>query len=155
MHPLRQVPIFSCVTDATSLIRTLDLQPHPEGSWYRETWRAEMQVDGRATATAIPFLLEQGQRSHRHTVDATELWLFHTGSALQLETAASATGPSVTVRLGTDIAAGEQPQIRIAPGEWQSAEADRGWALVSCIVSPGFGFGGLTLAPPDWTPGGG
>ena len=140
------------MTDATSLICLLDLQPHPEGGWYRETWRADTQVDGRATATAILFLLEKGQRSHWHTVDATELWLFHTGSALRLETA-SVVGLIVSRRLGVDIAAGEQPQIRIAPGEWQSAEADRGWALVSCVVTPGFEFEGFTLAPPDWAPG--
>ncbi|HKT14587.1 MAG TPA: cupin domain-containing protein, partial [Allosphingosinicella sp.] len=48
-----------------------------------------------------------------------------------------------------------QPQFRIGPGEWQAAEADRGWALVSCIVSPGFEFDGFTLAPPDWEPGNG
>ena len=141
------------MTDAASLIQALDLQPHPEGGWYRETWRADTEVDGRATATAILFLLERSQRSHWHTVDATELWLFHTGSALRLDTAASGAGPIVTTRLGSDTAAGEQPQIRIAPGEWQSAEADRGWALVSCVVSPGFEFSGFTLAPLDWAPG--
>jgi predicted cupin superfamily sugar epimerase len=58
-----------------------------------------------------------------------------------------------TVRLGGDVLAGERPQLRIAPGEWQSAEADRGWALVSCVVSPGFEFAGFTLAPPGWAPG--
>ena len=152
MHPLRQAPILGPMTDAASLIQALDLQPHPEGGWYRETWRAEAAEGGRASATAILFLLEQGQRSHWHTVDATELWLFHAGSALRLDTAASDAGPIVTARLGSDIAAGEQPQIRIAPGEWQSAEADRGWALVSCIVSPGFEFEGFTLAPPGWRP---
>lgn len=141
------------MTTATSLIETLALHPHLEGGWYRETWRADTQVDGRAMATAILFLLDQGQRSHWHKVDATELWLFHAGSPLRLETAVSDAGPIVTARLGTDLAAGEQPQIRIAPHEWQSAEADRGWALVSCIVSPGFEFAGFTLAPPGWAPG--
>lgn len=141
------------MTDATTLIRLLDLQPHPEGGWYRETWRADAQEGERASATAILFLLEQGQRSHWHTVDATELWLFHAGSALLLSAAPSDSGPITSARLGAGIAAGEQPQIRIAPGEWQSAEADRGWALVSCIVSPGFEYAGFTLAPPGWTPG--
>jgi predicted cupin superfamily sugar epimerase len=56
-------------------------------------------------------------------------------------------------RLGVDILAGEQPQCPIAPHHWQAAEADRGWALVSCIVSPGFDFAGFTLAPPGWAPG--
>lgn len=141
------------MTDARALIEALDLQPHPEGGWYRETWRAEAAAGERASATAILFLLEQGQSSHWHEVDATELWLFHAGSALRLRTAASDDGPVMEVRLGPDVLAGEQPQARIAPGEWQAAEADQGWALVSCIVSPGFEFEGFTLAPPGWAPG--
>ena len=141
------------MTDAKALIERLRLQPHPEGGWYRETWRAEAAQGERASATAILFLLEAGQRSHWHKVDATELWLFHAGSALRLATAASDAGPQCTARLGADVAAGEQPQLRVEAGEWQSAEADRGWALVSCIVSPGFEFAGFTLAPQGWAPG--
>jgi predicted cupin superfamily sugar epimerase len=141
------------MSDAAFLIGALDLQPHPEGGWFRETWRAEAPAGERAAGTAILFLLEAGQRSHWHKVDATELWLFHAGSSLRLDTAASDAGPIISARLGTDIAADEQPQIRIAPGEWQSAEADRGWTLVSCLVSPGFEFAGFRLAPPGWEPG--
>jgi predicted cupin superfamily sugar epimerase len=87
-------------------------------------------------------------------VDATELWLFHAGSALSLRTAPGEAGPVREDRLGGDVLAGERPQLRIAPGEWQSAEAESGWALVSCIVSPGFDFAGFDLAPPGWAPGG-
>ena len=141
------------MTDARALIDALGLAPHPEGGWYRETWRAEAPEGGRAPTTAILFLLEQGRRSHWHKVDATELWLFHAGSPLRLDTAADNAGPIRSARLGSDVPAGEQPQLRVAPGEWQSAEADRGWALVSCIVSPGFEFDGFTLAPPGWAPG--
>jgi len=141
------------VTDAKALIETLGLAPHPEGGWYRETWRAEAAPGERAAATAILFLLEAGQRSHWHKVDATELWLFHAGSALRLETAASDAGPIRAARLGPDVLTGEAPQLRVEAGEWQSAEADRGWALVSCIVSPGFEYAGFTLAPPGWAPG--
>ena len=140
--------------EAKALIEALRLVPHPEGGWYRETWRAPAADGERAGATAILFLLEAGQRSHWHQVDATELWLFHAGSALRIETARSDAGPVRAARLGSDIAGGDRPQIRIAPGEWQSATADRDWALVSCIVSPGFEFAGFTLAPPGWAPGG-
>jgi predicted cupin superfamily sugar epimerase len=143
------------MTDARALIDALGLEPHPEGGWYRETWRADAAPGDRPSATAILFLLEEGQRSHWHKVDATELWLFHAGSALRLETAAGDSGPVRQVRLGGNVPDGEAPQVRIAPGEWQSAEADRGWALVSCIVSPGFAFAGFTLAPPGWAPAGG
>ena len=142
------------MTDAASLIAALQLQPHPEGGWYRETWRAEAPAGERASATAILFLLEAGQRSHWHKVDATELWLFHAGSPLRLDTVASDAGPVQSVRLGPDVLAGDQPQARIEAGAWQAAEADRGWSLVSCIVSPGFEFAGFTLAPLDWEPAG-
>ena len=141
------------MTDPRALIASLDLQPHPEGGWYRETWRAEATEGARASATAILFLLEDRQRSHWHKVDSTELWLFHAGSPLRLRTAPSDAGPVQEIRLGPDVLSGEQPQVRIAPGEWQAAEADRGWALVSCIVSPGFEFAGFTLAEPGWSPG--
>ena len=140
------------MTEAQSLIRALDLRPHPEGGWYRETWRADAPQGERAAATAILFLLKQGQSSHWHKVDAAELWLFHAGSPLILRTAARDTGPIRETRLGADVLGGEQPQWRVEPGEWQAAEADQGWALVSCIVSPAFEFAGFTLAPPGWAP---
>ena len=141
------------MNEAVALIGALALMPHPEGGWYRETWRAATPAGERAAATAILFLLEAGQRSHWHKVDATELWLFHAGSALKLLTAEHDDGPVAEARLGPEVAQGEQPQLLIAPHIWQAAEADRGWALVSCIVSPGFDFAGFTLARPDWAPG--
>ena len=143
------------MSEAQALIDALRLAPHPEGGWYRETWRAEAAPGERSTATAILFLLEEGQRSHWHKVDATELWLFHAGSPLTLSIAAGNQGPKRSVELGADVLAGARPQLRIEPGEWQAAEAQTGWALVSCIVSPGFDFAGFTLAPPGWAPGGG
>jgi predicted cupin superfamily sugar epimerase len=138
---------------ARELIDALGLQPHPEGGWYRETWRAAAGEDGRAAGTAIHFLLEEGQASHWHRVDAAEIWLFHAGGSLALSTSASDTGPVRTVRLGNDVLAGEVPQHVIPAGAWQAARADRGWALLSCIVVPGFTFEGFTLAPPGWAPG--
>lgn len=141
------------MTDAAGLIAALDLAPHPEGGWYRETWRAPAAPGERTSATAILFLLEDGQRSHWHRVDATELWLFHAGSALDLATAPGDAGPITSVRLGSDVLAGEVPQCRIEPHAWQAAHAARGWALVSCVVTPGFDFAGFTLAPPGWHPG--
>ena len=141
------------MSDARRLIDSLELQPHPEGGWYRETWRTAAAPGGRAAATAILFLLEAGGRSHWHKVDATELWLVHAGSPLALRTAPGDAGPVRSDRLGGDVLASERPQLVVAPGEWQSAEADRGWALVSCIVTPGFEFAGFTLAPPGWAPG--
>lgn len=141
------------MSETRRLIEALNLQPHPEGGWYRETWRADSAAGERASATAILFLLEDGQRSHWHRVDAAELWLFHAGSPVRLLTAADEDERPREIRLGSDVLAGETPQFLVPPGVWQSAEADRGWALVSCVVSPGFDFAGFTLAPPGWAPG--
>lgn len=135
--------------DAADLIARLRLQPHPEGGWYRETWRAEASLpDGRAAATAILFLLEAGQRSHWHRVDAEEVWIHQAGAALKLLTAQ---GAQITeTRLGPGP--GQSPHHLVRAHEWQSTEADRGWGLVACVVSPGFRFEGFELAPPGWTP---
>ena len=131
---------------AAQIIERLGLQPHPEGGWYRETWRGP-QVAGRASGTAILFLLQAGERSHWHRVDADEIWLWHAGSPLLLsmgETRARAQ------RLGPDVLAGESPQIVVPAGHWQAAESTGAYTLVSCTVSPGFRFEGFTLAPPGW-----
>ena len=68
------------MTTAAQLIEKLALAPHPEGGWFRETFRQPAPDGGRGLATAILFLLEAGQRSHWHRVDAAELWLWHAGS---------------------------------------------------------------------------
>jgi predicted cupin superfamily sugar epimerase len=135
------------VATAQEIIARLDLRPHPEGGWYRETWRAPSPAAGvRGAGTAILFLLEAGQRSHWHRIDATELWLFQAGSALTLFT------PSGATRLGPDVGGGDQPQATVAPGQWQAAEAGQDWALVACVVVPAFEFDGFELAPPGWSP---
>jgi predicted cupin superfamily sugar epimerase len=142
------------VDEARRLIESLELSPHPEGGWFRETWRmAPSQTGDRDAATAILFLLEKGQRSHWHRVDANELWLFHAGSPVLLETAASAEAEVSAVRLGADVLAGQQPQHLVPAGAWQAASAEEGWALVACVVVPGFRFDGFELATPGWRPG--
>ena len=141
------------MNDAQALIARLGLVPHPEGGWYRETWRAGSREGVRSAGTAILFLLEAGQSSHWHRVDATEIWFWHAGSPLALRRAAGDAGPAETVRLGPDVLSGDLPQALIEPGHWQAATADQGWALVSCVVVPGFDFAGFTLAPPGWEPG--
>jgi predicted cupin superfamily sugar epimerase len=134
-----------------ALIERLGLAPHPEGGWYRETWR---EGGGRGHATAIYFLLESGQRSHWHRVDAAELWLFHAGTAADLLIAPDESGPVETIRIGSDILAGEHPQALVPAGWWQATETRGGWALVSCVVAPDFDFAGFELAPPGWSPAG-
>ncbi|MEZ0244255.1 MAG: cupin domain-containing protein [Sphingomonas sp.] len=136
---------------AGALIEALGLAPHPEGGWYRETWRAEAADGGRAAGTAIYFLLEAGQRSHWHRVDAAELWLWHAGDSLDL-LVEQENGAVRKFALGGDVAGGYQPQCLVPANRWQSTEAKTGWALVSCLVVPGFEFSGFELAPPGWAP---
>lgn len=138
---------------AKALIETLGLTPHPEGGWFRETWRGAAGEDGRASETLIYFLLEAGQRSHWHTVDATEIWCWHAGHPIALGHAPGDAGPVQWHRLGADILSGETAQVVIPPHHWQAARAETGWALVSCMVSPGFEFSGFVLAEPGWAPG--
>ncbi|PXB00040.1 cupin [Nostoc sp. 3335mG] len=132
---------------APELIERLGLAPHPEGGYYRETLRAADGPDGRSRMTAILFLLEAGERSHWHRVDADELWLWQAGAPLALAIEGQ---PPVT--LGGNVARGQQLQALVPAGCWQSAEANAGWTLVSCIVAPGFDFDGFELAPPGWSP---
>ena len=139
------------MNSAAELIRLLDLAPHPEGGWYRETWRATPAGGARGVGTSILFLLDAGQRSHWHRVDATELWLYQAGTPLTLQTADG--GAVCSVRLGMDVAAGERPQHVVQPHQWQAAQAGAGWCLVACVVTPAFHFEGFELAPAGWEPG--
>lgn len=139
--------------EAESIVETLGLAPHPEGGWYRETWRAAGKDGERSPGTAILYLLEAGCRSHWHRVDADELWLWHAGAPLDLLIADSEDADPVTIALGGDIPGGYRPQALVPATRWQSAEARVGWALASCVVVPGFDFAGFELAPPDWAPG--
>lgn len=139
--------------DADAIIAALDLAPHPEGGWYRETRRAAEAEGARAGGTAILFLLREGERSHWHRVDADELWLWQAGSAVLLKTAPGDAGPVEVQRLGGRIGAGEALQAVVPAGVWQAARPDGGWALASCVVVPGFAFAGFELAPTGWQPG--
>ncbi|MEM1429067.1 MAG: cupin domain-containing protein [Pseudomonadota bacterium] len=131
---------------ARDIIDRLALAPHPEGGWYRQTWEDDTS-DGRATGTAIYYLLERGQRSHWHRVDAVEIWHFYAGAPLTLWISAAEAGPAAAHRLGPDIAEGQTPQAIVPKEHWQSASSTGDWSLVGCTVSPGFRFEGFTLAP--------
>jgi uncharacterized protein len=137
------------------LAELLDLEPHPEGGWFRQTWRGAVEVsptgyDGsRATATAIYFLLNPGEVSRWHRVASDELWLWHSGGPLTLSLggAGATPGDADARTLGPSIATGERPQIVVPGGTWQSAApAGPEPVLVSCVVSPGFEFADFELA---------
>jgi len=136
---------------AADIIAQLGLKPHPEGGHYRETFRdSRCDANGRAFSTAIYFLLARGERSHWHRIDAVEIWHYHAGSALTLQIAHDSGNRSV--RLGTDLAAGELPQAIVPAHAWQAAESTGDWTLVSCTVAPGFDFAEFELAAKDWAP---
>lgn len=153
--PPRDARLYDRVMDAGAIIDLLGLRPHPEGGHYAETWRGAPGPDGRSIGTAIHFLLRAGERSHWHRVDADELWLFHAGAPLRLSIAGHDRADPEHHVLGTDLAAGERPQILVPAGRWQAAESLGDATLVSCTVTPGFDFAGFELAPPNWSPGGG
>lgn len=132
---------------ADEIIALLALKPHPEGGWYRETFRDARIVEGRSAGTAIYFLLKAGERSHWHRVDATEIWHWHAGGPLRLRIEGQA-----DIRLGADLSAGQRPQGVVPAGAWQAAEPMGDWTLVGCTVSPGFDFAGFELAEPGERP---
>jgi predicted cupin superfamily sugar epimerase len=137
---------------AAEIIRLLDLAPHPEGGYYRETFRDPGRVEGgRAASTAIYFLLPAGTVSAWHRVDAAEIWHFHAGAPLALEI--STNGETATRRLlGPDLLREQRPQLVVPAGVWQSARSLGAYTLVGCTVAPGFEFSAFELAEPGFAP---
>ncbi|MEU7829051.1 cupin domain-containing protein [Nonomuraea sp. NPDC049129] len=127
------------------IARALDLLPHPEGGWFRETWRSPVTFlpagypGPRASATGIYFLLGPGEESVPHVVRSDEVWLWHRGGPLDL------TIGDESVILGPLVEDGQVPQAVVPGGVWQSARPAGGEeVLVSCVVSPGFDFADFT-----------
>jgi predicted cupin superfamily sugar epimerase len=139
-------------SDPARIIDILGMQPHPEGGHYVETWRDAPADGGRGVATAIYFLLQAGEMSRWHRVDAVEIWHWYGGGPLELSL--SVDGRDVSrVRLGADLAGGERPQAVVPAHAWQAARPLDGWVLTGCIVSPAFVFSGFEMAPYGWEPG--
>ncbi|MCH2077392.1 MAG: cupin domain-containing protein [Rhodobacteraceae bacterium] len=134
--------------NADELIAHLALEPHPEGGWYRQTW-IESPSEGRPTGTCIYFLLKEGEASHWHRVDATEIWHYYAGAPLVLSLAETEAGPAVDHLLGPDLPV-QKPQIIVPKDHWQAARATGAYTLVGCTVSPGFSFDGFELAAPGF-----
>jgi hypothetical protein len=135
---------------AEEVVRLLDLRPHPEGGFFRETFSDPVDLDGRSASTAIYFLLPGGQRSHWHRVDAVETWHFYAGAPLRLSIGAE--GRRTDLLLGPDLHAGQRPQGVVPRDAWQAAESLGDWTLVGCTVAPGFRFEGFVMAPPGFEP---
>jgi uncharacterized protein len=143
---------------AAEIVRELGLQPHPEGGWFRETFRDPVvDASGRAASTCIYYLLEAGQTSAWHRIDAVETWHFYAGAPLRLSLARPPDaegmgGIKEVMTLGPEVLDHQRPQIVIDRGWWQSARSLGDWTLVGCTVAPGFQFTGFEMAPADWQP---
>jgi predicted cupin superfamily sugar epimerase len=135
--------------EADALIAALGLQHHPEGGYFRETWR-DQAAEGRGSGTAIYYLLKEGEVSAWHRIDAAEIWHHYAGAPLALTL--SEGGAETRLVLGPDIAAGERPQLIVPARAWQTARSLGAWTLVGCTVSPAFEFSGFELAPEGGPP---
>ncbi len=136
---------------AAEVIRQLSLEPHPEGGFYREVYRAREQLTlprgTRACSTAIYFLVTAEAFSSLHRIAADEVWHFYTGDAVDIPCLAP-DGTRTDLRLGLDLTAGERPQHVVPARSWFGARVAAGgaWALVGCTVAPGFDFADFELA---------
>ncbi|CAN5219318.1 cupin domain-containing protein [soil metagenome] len=139
--------------DVPPRARALELEPHPEGGWYRRTWTGRDVVSTpageRPAATLIHFLLPPGESSAWHVVTSDEIWLWHGPDPLALQLGGEGSSPveGQTIMLGTDDAAGQQAQALVPAGTWQRTLPSDGEVLVSCLVSPGFSFADWQLEP--------
>jgi len=127
--------------DAAGIIRRLGLVPHPEGGYYRETFRSAVVLDlpdgrRRPASTAIHFLLPPGAWSAWHRIAADEVWHHYDGGALTLH----------LLGHGSHRLDRENPQIVVPAGRWQAAEPGAEAVLCGCTVAPGFDFADFELA---------
>lgn len=137
---------------ADEVVRRMELKPHPEGGFYRETYRdPATSAEGRAVSTAIYYLLGLGDVSEWHRVDAAEVWHYYAGAPLVITLSPNGHDAEAR-RLGPDLLRGQAPQIVVPAGWWQTATSLGAWTLVGCTVAPGFDFAGFELAPPGWRP---
>ena len=139
---------------ADEIISKLNLAPHPEGGFYRETFRDSAGAagrdsgactDGRAFGTAIYYLLRGNDVSRWHRVDAAEIWHWYGGGVLELSMQEN-DGLVSKHLLGMDLGSGQVPQIVVPANVWQSARPLGGFVLVGCTVAPGFEFAGFEMA---------
>jgi len=136
------------------LVLELALEPHPEGGFYRQTYRSEGSIarpEGfsgpRSFSTAIYFLLPEGRCSMLHRIRSDEVWHFYAGGPLELFEI-DERGALVKTALGADLAAGQLPQYVVKAGRWFGASPfpAAGYSLVGCTVAPGFDFSDFELA---------
>lgn len=134
-----------------TIIKTLNMQPHPEGGHYVEVFRDERtNHEGRSYSSAIYFLLQKDEQSDWHRVDATEIWHWYAGSPLKLSLHDGHI--QTEALLGPNLMTNERPQRVVPTGLWQKAQSCGDWTLVGCTVAPAFLFEGFDLLPKHQTP---
>lgn len=141
----------------TELIKKLGLQPHPEGGYFKETYRSSDEImeaslssvysGRRSYSTCIYFLLPSDTFSAFHKIHQDEIWHFYLGSPIQLQVI-SERGKHREFTIGTDLTKGEAPQLIVPGNHWFAASVlePNSFALVGCTVAPGFDFADFTLA---------
>ena len=132
--------------EAQVLIDKLELLHHPEGGFYKETYRSEKTVGDRNLQTAIYFLITSNNISRFHRIKSDEIWFYHAGSALSVHTLSKEKGHQIQ-KVGLDLAKGEVPQFLVQAETifGSSLDEDNTFSLVSCTVTPGFDFADFEL----------
>ena len=142
------------------LIKQFDLEPHPEGGWYKQTYKSqeliavgslpERFIGDRPFSTAIYFLLEAGNFSAFHRIKSDECWHFYAGEPL-LVYILRQEGALEIISLGNDIAGGQLFQYVVPANCWFASKPAPGslFSFVGCTVAPGFDFEDFELAEPD------
>lgn len=131
---------------ASYFIEKLQLEPHVEGGYYKETYRNPVMTANRSLSTCIYFLLEGEQLSRFHQLTADEIWFFHYGEAILIHCINEA-GELYTQKLGNNLSEGESLSLLIPAKTIFASEMinKNGFALMSCMVSPGFEFADFKL----------
>ncbi|KAI1213145.1 RmlC-like cupin domain-containing protein [Annulohypoxylon truncatum] len=161
-YPNSSIPIDQ--RSAAEVVAQLNLIPNDEKGYYLQTFEDPESVirtaangtqSTRSASTLIYYLLEgSAGSSYWHRVDAVEVWHYYAGAPLTLSLSRNDGAPPVEKLLGPDVFDGQQPQVPIPKGTWQSALSHGAWTLVGTTVAPGFVPDGVELAPPGWEPNG-
>ncbi len=148
------------VQTVAELVERFQLLPHPEGGFYKETYRSDEQIEqgalperfsgNRPFSTAIYFLLEKGNFSAFHRIQSDECWHFYAGQTLHVHVI-HLTGQYELLKLGNDLSQGETFQAMVPAGSWFASETAEGgeFSFVGCTVAPGFDFADFELAKAD------
>ena len=132
--------------DSDKLIEQLEMNPHPEGGYYSESFR-----DRDNSVSLIYYLLKKEQRSHWHRLTKNEILHFYKGDPLSVHISADGK-TTITKKLGSGISSNENLHLVIHAGSWFSMNSEGDYSLIGCTVSPAFDYVDFELAPPNWEP---